>query len=67
MQNDGLLVGTNWDANLFGRESEPLELALQIADQLISKGKDINLKNYQSIEDFHGHSKEPRSWNKACR
>jgi hypothetical protein len=27
MHNDGFLVGTNWDANLFGKEVEPIEIA----------------------------------------
>ena len=39
MYSDGLLVGTNWDANMFGKEIEPLELAVEIANQVIAKGK----------------------------
>ena len=30
MARDGVLVGTNWDANLFGAESAPVELAAQL-------------------------------------
>lgn len=52
MYNDGLLVGTNWDANLFGKEIEPLELALEIADQGIAKGKSLSLKKYKDIIDY---------------
>jgi hypothetical protein len=53
MHNDGLLVGTNWDANMFGREIEPLELAIEIAEQIVAKGKDLKLLKYKNIADFH--------------
>ncbi len=31
MHEDGYLVGPNWDANFFGKEVEPLELAQRLA------------------------------------
>ena len=52
MYNDGLLVGTNWDANMFGKEIEPLELALEIADEVIAKGKSLSLNKYKDIIDY---------------
>lgn len=52
MYNDGLLVGTNWDANMCGKEIEPLDLALQIADELIAKGKSLSLNKYNDIIDY---------------
>lgn len=52
MFNDGLLVGTNWDANLFGKEIEPLYLALQLTDELIAKGKTLTLNKYTDITDY---------------
>ena len=52
MHNDNILVGTNWDANMFGKESHPLELALEIIDELKLKGKQLKLTQYEGIEDF---------------
>ena len=53
MHNDGLLVGTNWDPNMFGKEIEPLDLAIEIAAQIVMKGKDLELTKYKNIADFH--------------
>lgn len=53
MHNDGLLVGTNWDPNMFGKEIEPLYLAIEIADQIVTKGKDLEQSKYKNIADFH--------------
>ena len=52
MHNDKILVGTNWDANMFGKESEPLQLALEIIDELKSKEKMVKLTKYEDMEDF---------------
>lgn len=53
MHNDGLLVGTNWDPNLFGKEVEPLDLAFEIAERVIAKGKDLRLSQYQGINEYY--------------
>jgi hypothetical protein len=50
--SDGLLVGTNWDVNMFGNEIEPLELALEITDLLIAKGKGLSVNKYKDIVDY---------------
>lgn len=33
MHQDGHLVGPNWDANLFGKEVEPLEIANELVNR----------------------------------
>ena len=53
MYNEGYLVGTNWDADMNGKECEPLELALEISTELVTQGKELPLKKYQSVQDFH--------------
>lgn len=58
MYNEGYLVGTNWDADLQGKESEPLDLALEICDELISQGKDQPFKKYQGVQDFYEQLKK---------
>jgi hypothetical protein len=52
MDNDNALVGTNWDASLFGMEVEPLELALEILEELELKKKSVNFLNYPSLKEF---------------
>lgn len=58
MSGDGLLVGTNWDANMCGKEIEPLELALEITDQLIAKGKTLSFAKYDDLFDFQRQVKQ---------
>ena len=38
MNEDGTLVGTNWDAHNFGREVEPVELARELLDEVDNRG-----------------------------
>lgn len=58
MYNDGLIVGTNWDANMFGKEIEPLELALELANELTIKGKTVALNKYKDMADFQTQVKQ---------
>lgn len=53
MSNDGLIVGTNWDLNLFGKEVEPLDLALEITSKLIQQDKAIEFKKYRDLSDYY--------------
>jgi len=43
MANDELLIGTQFDQNLFGYEANPLELILE----LILIGKNLNFKKFK--------------------
>lgn len=52
MSNDGLIVGTNFDQNLFGYEVEPLELILEIITALNLQNKQIKLKKFDDIKDL---------------
>lgn len=52
MQNEDMIVGTNWDENLFGTELEPFDLALEIIDELRSKSKTLKLEKYESLEEL---------------
>lgn len=58
MNNDGLIVGTNFDKNLFGFEAEPLELILEIIEELKQIGKSLDLKKFNNIEDLEIQVKE---------
>lgn len=52
MHNDELLVGTDWNADLSGRETEPLMLALALVEEAMATGKDIEFGNYKDVSDF---------------
>lgn len=58
MANDGLLIGTQFDQNLFGYEVEPLSLILELTAELKSNGKDLNFKKFNGIEDLEKQIKE---------
>ena len=52
MYNEGMLVGINWSNNSPKVELEPLELALEIANQLIEQGKELKLTKYNDVEHY---------------
>ena len=49
MHNEGLLVGTSFDWDLFGYEIEALDLILEIAEAMRAAGKDLPLEKYESL------------------
>ena len=52
MSNDVLIVGTNFDQNLFGYEVEPLDLILEIISELNLKNKQIEFRKFEGIKDL---------------
>jgi hypothetical protein len=52
MAENGVLAGINWDTNMFGKEANALELALDILEQLKVAGTDVKFLNYESIDAF---------------
>jgi len=50
MANDGLIIGVDLDTELTGYEIDPLDLILEISDQLGEKGKALKLKDYKSLD-----------------
>ncbi|WP_298549269.1 DUF2750 domain-containing protein [uncultured Aquimarina sp.] len=58
MINDGLLIGTQFDQNLFGYEAEPLELILDLSSELKSLGKELNFKKFDGITDLERQVKD---------
>lgn len=52
MYGDALLLGANWDADLTGKEAEPLEVALDVVNELKAKGRTIAFTQYDDLEDF---------------
>ena len=52
MADNEVLAGVNWDANMFGKESVALDVALDILEQLNAINSAITFKNYSSINEF---------------
>ncbi len=52
MGNDGLLIGTEFDKNMFGFEAEPFELILDLIAELKSKRKDLNFRKFNGLSDL---------------
>lgn len=52
MQNEDMIVGTNWDENLFGTELEPFDLALEVIDELRCQDKTLELTKYGSLQEL---------------
>ncbi|GGG32302.1 hypothetical protein GCM10011344_36530 [Dokdonia pacifica] len=58
MENDGLLIGVEFDQNMFGYEAEPLETILDITTTLKTLGKDLIFKKFTSVTDLDQQVKE---------
>ena len=58
MHNDQTLAGTNWDAELCGKEIEPLLLALELIDQLRASKKPMRFQKYKDLNDFEKQVRE---------
>ena len=52
MYGDQLLLGSDWDASLIGREMEPLVVALDVLHELKQKGKTLEFTQYDSQDEF---------------
>ena len=52
MANDGLLIGTQFDQNLFGYEIEPLDLIIELTTELKLIGKELTFRKFNGIADL---------------
>ncbi|MGH1517459.1 DUF2750 domain-containing protein [Chryseobacterium sp. JK1] len=58
MNSDGLIVGADFDSNLFGYEAEPLEVILDIITELKNTGKSLELRKFKNIDDLENQVRE---------
>ena len=58
MENDGLLIGTEFDQNMFGYEAEPTELIFEIIQGLKKLEKELSLKKFKGIFDLEQQVKD---------
>lgn len=61
MDDDGTIAGTNWDTDMVGTETEPLELALQIVQRLRVTKQFVRLKNFKDLNDYDRQIKDALS------
>jgi hypothetical protein len=52
MVENETLVGTNWDVNMFGKESDALVVAFDILNRLKENDSTITFTDYSSIDEF---------------
>jgi hypothetical protein len=52
MYGDSLLLGANWNADLTGKEEEPLVVALDVIQQLKQQNKNLEFSQYENQKDF---------------
>lgn len=50
MSNDHLMVGTNFDSNMFGYEADPLKLIIDISNELKTLGQPVKLLKYKDLD-----------------
>lgn len=52
LANDGFMAGTDFDVSMYGFEIDPLDLILEINEELITQQKTIKLKNYPTMQSL---------------
>jgi hypothetical protein len=52
MFEDELLAGTNFDEDLSGYELDPLDLIIDLCEELKKINRQINFENYSDIDEF---------------
>jgi Protein of unknown function (DUF2750) len=52
IDNDQLLIGTNFDQNMFGYEIEGYELILELLTELKKNKQELALVNFKNADDF---------------
>jgi len=58
MYEDELLVGSEFDTNMLGQETEPLEVILQILNESDKTGVALEFQQYESAEELREIVKE---------
>lgn len=58
LSNDELIIGTNWDPAMYGMEVHPIELALELVDELKAQKKKITFRHYESLAEYEQMTRE---------
>lgn len=49
MANDRVVAGTNFNTNMIGKESDPLDLIIEIAQELRNQKVKVTLPNFETV------------------
>ncbi|MEO1436676.1 MAG: DUF2750 domain-containing protein [Bacteroidota bacterium] len=52
MYTEGDLAGTNFDWNLFGKESDPLDLAIELIKEIKRTNTNVQLEDYPDLDSL---------------
>jgi len=52
LYNDGQMIGTNFDQNMFGFEVDPLDLIIDLSKELKNQEKEIKFEKYHHFTDL---------------
>ena len=55
IDKDELLVGTNFDQNMFGFEIEGYELILELVEELKKNKNELEFQKFENLEDLENH------------
>jgi len=58
MDKEGILVGPNFDQNMFGHEIDPLELILELVQVLQNNKSEIEFLKFENLDDLEYQIKE---------
>lgn len=52
MADEDVIVGTEFDTNMFGYETDPLDLILEIGKVLKQQSKNLKFKDYENLDEL---------------
>ena len=58
IDNDELLVGTNFDQNMFGNEIEGYGLILELIEELKKKNKELDFEKFEDLKDLENQIRD---------
>jgi hypothetical protein len=52
MDKDNLLMGINFDSNMFGKEEKPLIVLIDLVEHLIQNKLDLSFVKFESLQEI---------------
>ena len=52
VSNEDMLMGINWNPNMMGKEAHPIEIALEIINELEKHSKTVDLKHHKDLAEY---------------
>ena len=58
MTNEGYIIGVDFNSNLEGIESDPLDMLLILIEELKKNKKEVELENFKSLNDLEEQARK---------